>query len=85
MGSILIASSASARAPAISSIANLALDLHNCHQTSHAKLMLHGSMVPIAIIGGKYCRLVVAIAELAKRARRAKRAKILGVYAAIDE
>ncbi|KAG8043228.1 hypothetical protein GUJ93_ZPchr0111g33298 [Zizania palustris] len=47
------------------------------------KLCLHGSMVAIAIIGGKYCIVVIAVAALAERASKAKRAKILVVYAAI--
>jgi hypothetical protein len=46
---------------------------------------LHGSMVPMANVGGKYCIVVIAVVALAERAIKANRAKILLVYAAIAD
>lgn len=42
---------------------------------------LHGSILPIAIVGWRYGMVVIVVAALAERASNAKRAKIL--YAAI--
>ena len=46
---------------------------------------LHGSMVPMANVGGKYCIVVIAVVALAERAIKANRANILVVYAAIAD